>query len=55
MELVWERSFSHPIHSLWYGDLTRDGVSELAVLSMGGLHILQVLSNGVVVVSMRGQ
>lgn len=41
-ELVWRRSFSHPIHGLWYGDLTRDGLSELAVLSMGGIHILQV-------------
>ena len=41
-ELVWERSFSHPIHGLWYGDLTRDGVCELAVVSMGGVHILQV-------------
>ena len=44
-ELIWRKSFSHPIHSLWYGDLTGDGVSELAVLSMGGLHLLQVSIN----------
>jgi len=27
---------------VWYGDLTHDGLSELAVVSMGGVHILQV-------------
>ena len=41
-KLIWRRSFAHPIHQVWYGDLTHDGLSELAVISMGGVHILQV-------------
>ena len=45
-ELVWQRSFSHPIHGLCYSDLTMDGVRELAVVSMGGVHILQVSAYG---------
>lgn len=27
---------------MWYGDLTHDGLSELAIVSTGGVHILQV-------------
>ena len=41
-ELEWQRSFAHPIHCLWYGDLTNDGLCELVIVSMGGIHILQV-------------
>ena len=41
-ELVWQRGFAHPIHCVWYGDVTHDGLSELVVLSVGGVHILQV-------------
>ncbi len=41
-KLVWQRSFAHPLHCVWYGDITHDGLSELVVLSMGGVHILQV-------------
>lgn len=41
-KLIWQRSFAHPIHQVWYGDLTHDGLSELAIISMGGVHILQV-------------
>ena len=41
-ELVWQRSFAHPLHCLWYGDLTNDGLCELVAVSMGGVHILQV-------------
>ena len=42
VELVWQHSFTHPVHCVWYGDLTHDGLSELAVVSMAGVHILQV-------------
>ena len=40
--LVWQHSLAHRIHCMWYGDLTHDGLSELAVVSTGGIHILQV-------------
>lgn len=43
-ELVWYRSFAHPIHRLWYGDLTHDGLNELVILSTGGVHVLQVIT-----------
>ena len=41
-DLVWQHSLAHRIHCLWYGDLTHDGLSELAIVSTGGIHILQV-------------
>ena len=40
--LVWKHSLAHRIHCMWYGDLTHDGLSELAVVSTGGVHVLQV-------------
>ena len=43
-DLVWQHSLAHRIHCMWYGDLTHDGLSELAVVSTGGIHILQVSS-----------
>ncbi|GCC34789.1 hypothetical protein chiPu_0013265 [Chiloscyllium punctatum] len=39
--LLWKRSFQSPLLSLAYVDLTCDGLSELAVGSLKGLHILQ--------------
>ena len=27
---------------MWYGDLTHDGLSELTIVTTGGVHILQV-------------
>ncbi|XP_067942116.1 KICSTOR complex protein kaptin-like [Watersipora subatra] len=39
--LLWQHSLQYPIHSLIPLDLTGDGVKDLAVLSMRGLHILQ--------------
>ena len=41
--LIWSRGFAHPLHSVWYGDLTNDGLSELLIVSTGGVHIMQVL------------
>jgi hypothetical protein len=35
--------FSSPIISMKYVDLLEDGVNELVVLSMKGVHFLQVL------------
>lgn len=41
-QLQWRRSFTSPLLSINYLDLTGDGVRELAVLTLKGLHILQV-------------
>lgn len=41
-ELIYEIGFAHPIHFVWSGDITCDGVSEIVVLSTAGIHILQV-------------
>uniref|UniRef100_A0A669C217 Kaptin (actin binding protein) n=1 Tax=Oreochromis niloticus TaxID=8128 RepID=A0A669C217_ORENI len=40
-QLQWRRSFKSPLLSLIYLDLTADGLQELAVLTLKGLHILQ--------------
>ncbi|XP_038641954.1 KICSTOR complex protein kaptin [Scyliorhinus canicula] len=39
--LLWRRSFQSPLLSMAYVDLTCDGLCELAVESLKGLHILQ--------------
>lgn len=41
-QLQWRRSFKSPLLSVIYLDLTGDGLRELAVLTLKGLHILQV-------------
>lgn len=40
-DLVWQRSFANPIQSICYMDITGDGLNELVLLSLKGLHILQ--------------
>ncbi|RZF42837.1 hypothetical protein LSTR_LSTR003661 [Laodelphax striatellus] len=35
------RSLEHPIQSLLYLDVTGDGMKELIVLTLGGLHVMQ--------------
>nr|XP_036860897.1 KICSTOR complex protein kaptin isoform X1 [Manis javanica] len=39
--LLWQRSFSSPLLALAHVDLTGDGLRELAVVSLKGVHILQ--------------
>ncbi|KAL6463222.1 hypothetical protein MHYP_G00276130 [Metynnis hypsauchen] len=39
--LMWRRSFRSSLLSIIYLDLTGDGVKELAILTIKGLHILQ--------------
>ncbi|XP_078517209.1 KICSTOR complex protein kaptin [Lissotriton helveticus] len=39
--LLWKRSFPSPLLSMAYVDLTSDGLCELAVVSLKGMHILQ--------------
>ena len=45
-QLQWRRSFKSPLLSIIYLDLTGDGLRELAVLTLKGLHILQVCDRG---------
>ncbi|KAJ7996885.1 hypothetical protein DPEC_G00223150 [Dallia pectoralis] len=40
-QLLWRRSFKSPLLSIIYLDLTGDGLKELAILTLKGLHILQ--------------
>ncbi|XP_061754048.1 KICSTOR complex protein kaptin isoform X1 [Nerophis ophidion] len=40
-QFLWRRSFKSPLLSIIYLDLTGDGLRELAVLTLKGLHILQ--------------
>ncbi|KAM6428003.1 KICSTOR complex protein kaptin isoform 1-T1 [Liasis olivaceus] len=39
--LLWQRTFPSPLLSMDYVDLTCDGLCELAVVCLKGLHILQ--------------
>ncbi|XP_026105041.1 KICSTOR complex protein kaptin [Carassius auratus] len=41
LQLLWRRSFKSPLLSLIYLDLDGDGLRELAVLTLKGLHVLQ--------------
>ncbi|XP_023690042.1 KICSTOR complex protein kaptin isoform X1 [Paramormyrops kingsleyae] len=41
VHLMWKRSFKSPLLSITYLDLTGDGLRELAILTLKGLHILQ--------------
>lgn len=40
--LLWQRSFSSPLLAMAHVDLTGDGLRELAVVSLKGVHILLV-------------
>lgn len=40
--LLWHRSFPSPLLAMAHVDLTGDGLQELAVVSLKGVHILQV-------------
>ena len=44
-QLVWRRSFANPLFAIEYLDLTNDGLKEIAVASLSGLHVLQVSAN----------
>ncbi|KAE8288084.1 KICSTOR complex protein kaptin [Larimichthys crocea] len=47
-QLQWRRSFNSPLLSIIYLDLTGDGLREMAVLTLKGLHILQVCAGSCV-------
>ncbi|KAG8448841.1 hypothetical protein GDO86_015783 [Hymenochirus boettgeri] len=40
-KLLWQRSFPSPLLCIAYVDLTSDGLCELAIVCLKGLHILQ--------------
>ncbi|GFG37974.1 hypothetical protein Cfor_06621 [Coptotermes formosanus] len=42
--LLSQRSFANPIHSILYLDVTGDGVKEFVILTLRGIHIMQVIS-----------
>jgi len=42
--LLSQRSFANPIHSILYLDVTGDGVKEFVILTLRGVHIMQVIS-----------
>lgn len=44
MTITWQRSFSSPLFAIDYLDMTGDGVCEIVVACLSGLHILQVTS-----------
>ena len=44
-QLIWRRSFANPLFAIEYVDLTNDGMEEIAVASLSGLHVLQVSVN----------
>ena len=41
-QLIWRRSFANPLFAIEYLDLTNDGLKEITVASLSGLHVLQV-------------
>ncbi|KAJ8873438.1 hypothetical protein PR048_024255 [Dryococelus australis] len=43
-QLLNQRTFANPIHSMMYLDVTGDGVRELIALTLRGVHIMQVRS-----------
>jgi hypothetical protein len=42
--LASQRSFANPVHSILYLDVTGDGVKEFVILTLRGVHIMQVSS-----------
>ncbi|KAM6223399.1 KICSTOR complex protein kaptin [Rhynchocyon petersi] len=56
--LLWQRSFSSPLLAMAHVDLTGDGLRELAVVSLKGVHILQhslVLASELALTRLRHQ
>ncbi|XP_001624376.2 KICSTOR complex protein kaptin isoform X2 [Nematostella vectensis] len=41
LKLMWRRSFSSPLYAIQYLDMTGDGLREVVVASLLGVHILQ--------------
>ena len=41
-QLLWQRSFADPLLAMDEVDITGDGVKEIIVVSLKGLHVLQV-------------
>lgn len=44
--VLWRRQFAYPIYRIVHFDLNCDGLDELLVTTMYGVHIFQVSLNG---------
>lgn len=42
--VLWRRQFAYPIYRMTHLDLNRDGLDELIVTTMYGVHIFQVIT-----------
>ncbi|RKP36080.1 hypothetical protein BJ085DRAFT_27252 [Dimargaris cristalligena] len=40
-QVKWKRSFPAPLYRVYWADMNRDGIEELVVVTMCGVHILQ--------------
>jgi hypothetical protein len=40
--LAWQQKFTAPIYDITSGDINADGVTELIVATIHGIHVLQV-------------
>lgn len=52
---MWRRSFANPLFAIEYVDLTNDGMEEIAVASLSGLHVLQVSVNSSIETDLWGR
>ena len=41
--VLWRRQFAYPIYRISHLDLNRDGLDELIVSTMYGVHVFQVM------------
>ena len=47
--LDWQRTFAYPIYHITVGDFDNDGINELVITTLQGIHILKPDLNAVVV------
>ncbi|OUM61747.1 hypothetical protein PIROE2DRAFT_12150 [Piromyces sp. E2] len=40
-EMIWQREFAFPLYDIYVGDFNMDGLLELVIITMFGIHILQ--------------
>ena len=40
--ITWQRRFNSPLFAIDYLDMTRDGLCEIVVACLSGVHMLQV-------------
>jgi len=40
-DMIWQREFAFPLYDIYVGDFNMDGLLELVIITMFGIHILQ--------------